>query len=103
MEKVKVGLIGSQFVSTIHAEAFKKVADAELVAAASPTEAHVKEFAAQYGSILFETIFTSIYAPRRILAECKRRGNLPSTNFLSSVERKISAGFNSSRRYVGTH
>lgn len=37
-ERVRVGIIGSQFVSTIHAEALKTVAQAELLAVASPTE-----------------------------------------------------------------
>ena len=49
MSKVKVGLIGSQFEAEIHAESFKRVADAELAAAASPTEAHVKELARKHG------------------------------------------------------
>ena len=35
MEKVRVGLVGSQFVSTIHAESLKQVPRAELVAVAS--------------------------------------------------------------------
>lgn len=48
MGKVKVGLIGSQFVSTIHAEALKRVADAGVLAVASPTEEHVKSFAQQH-------------------------------------------------------
>jgi len=48
MKRVKVGLIGSQFVSTIHAESLKKVAQAEILAVASPTEQHVKQFAAQH-------------------------------------------------------
>ena len=41
---VRVGLVGSQFVSTIHAEALKTVANAELFAVASPSENHAKEF-----------------------------------------------------------
>ena len=45
MKKVGVGLVGSQFVSTIHAESLKRVADAEVVAVASKTEEHVKTFA----------------------------------------------------------
>ncbi len=48
MEKVRVGLIGSGFVSTIHAEALKTVSGAEIVAAASPTKEHVKAFAEKY-------------------------------------------------------
>jgi len=49
MAKVRVGLIGSQFQADIHAESFKRVADAEIGAAASPTEIHVKEFSAKHG------------------------------------------------------
>ncbi|MEK7674603.1 MAG: Gfo/Idh/MocA family oxidoreductase [Verrucomicrobiota bacterium] len=46
---VRVGIIGSQFISTIHAEALKRCAGAEILAAASPTKSHVKAFAAQFG------------------------------------------------------
>ena len=49
MARVKVGLIGSQFISTIHAESLKRIADAEAVAVASPTEEHVRAFAQQHG------------------------------------------------------
>ncbi len=48
METVRVGLIGSQFVSTIHAEALKRVSGAKIVAVASPTEEHVMAFAEKY-------------------------------------------------------
>ena len=48
MKRVKVGLIGSQFVSTIHAESLKRVAAAEIIAVASKTEAHVKEFSEKH-------------------------------------------------------
>ncbi|MEA1952200.1 MAG: Gfo/Idh/MocA family oxidoreductase [Planctomycetota bacterium] len=47
--KVRVGLVGSQFISSIHADALQSCADAELLAIASPTEAHVKEFADRFG------------------------------------------------------
>ncbi len=46
---VRVGLVGSQFVSSIHAEAFKSVAQAELWAVASPTERHAEQFARRFG------------------------------------------------------
>ncbi len=46
--KIGVGIVGSQFISTIHAEALKSVTDAEIVAVASPTEGHAKDFAAKY-------------------------------------------------------
>src|SRR5882672_12098985 len=42
--KVGVGLIGSQFISTFHAEAFKWVDEAKIVAAMSPNEDHVSKF-----------------------------------------------------------
>jgi predicted dehydrogenase len=48
MDKVRIGLIGSGFVSTIHAEALKSVSGAEVVAVASPTEEHVRAFAEKY-------------------------------------------------------
>ncbi|HOW66169.1 MAG TPA: Gfo/Idh/MocA family oxidoreductase [Candidatus Paceibacterota bacterium] len=47
--KVRVGLVGSQFISTIHAEALKRCADAELFAVASPTPGHANEFARKHG------------------------------------------------------
>jgi predicted dehydrogenase len=45
MSNVGVGIIGSQFIAEIHAEAFRQVAGAELVAVASPTEKNVRAFA----------------------------------------------------------
>src|SRR5688572_25998945 len=49
MKPVRVGLVGSQFVSTIHAEALKRVPGAELFAVVSPTAGHALEFAARHG------------------------------------------------------
>ena len=49
MKTVKVGLVGSQFISTIHAEALKRVPNAELFAVVSPTGTHAKDFAAKHG------------------------------------------------------
>ncbi len=48
LSKVGVGLIGSQFISTIHAESLKMVSDAEIVAVMSPTLEHVKSFATKF-------------------------------------------------------
>ena len=45
---VQVGLIGSQFISAIHADSVKRCPQAELLAVASPTPAHVEEFAAKH-------------------------------------------------------
>lgn len=47
--KVNVGLIGSQFISTIHAESLKSCPDAQLLAVASPTADNAKKFAARHG------------------------------------------------------
>ena len=47
--KVQVGIIGSQFVSHIHALALKRCAEAELFAVASPTPGHAQKFAQNHG------------------------------------------------------
>lgn len=44
MRRVKVGLVGSGFVSTIHAEALKRVPRAELFAVFSPNADHARAF-----------------------------------------------------------
>jgi predicted dehydrogenase len=41
-------MIGSQFVATIHADSFRHFPGAQLVAAASPNESHVKSFAQKH-------------------------------------------------------
>ncbi len=46
---VRVGIIGSQFISTIHADALRQCSGAELFAAASTNESHIKAFAEQFG------------------------------------------------------
>jgi myo-inositol 2-dehydrogenase / D-chiro-inositol 1-dehydrogenase len=48
-DKVRVGLIGSGFISSIHAEALRPCAQAELRAAASPTPGKAESFARKYG------------------------------------------------------
>lgn len=48
-KKVGVGIIGSQFISSIHVESLKTVADAEVIAVMSPTKGNAKEFAAKHG------------------------------------------------------
>src|SRR5262245_56155550 len=47
-ETVGVGLVGSQFISTIHAEALKHVPNATVRGVMSPTAGHAREFAAKY-------------------------------------------------------
>jgi myo-inositol 2-dehydrogenase / D-chiro-inositol 1-dehydrogenase len=49
MDTVRVGLIGSGFVTSIHYEALRAVPGAEVVAVASPTAAHAGQFAAERG------------------------------------------------------
>jgi predicted dehydrogenase len=49
MKPVRVGLVGSRFVSTIHAEALKRVPGAELFAVVSPTGDHAEQFARRHG------------------------------------------------------
>jgi myo-inositol 2-dehydrogenase / D-chiro-inositol 1-dehydrogenase len=45
MNRVGVGVVGSQFISGIHFESLRTVADAEVRAVASPTADHVRTFA----------------------------------------------------------
>lgn len=47
-KKVGVGLIGSQFIASIHADSFQKIKDAELIAVMSPTEGHAEQFAEKF-------------------------------------------------------
>ncbi|HSP56356.1 MAG TPA: Gfo/Idh/MocA family oxidoreductase [Dehalococcoidia bacterium] len=46
---VRVGIIGSRFVATAHAEGLRQVPGAEIVAAASPNPEHIWEFHKRYG------------------------------------------------------
>jgi predicted dehydrogenase len=46
--KVGIGLIGSQFISSIHAESLQRVHDAEILAVMSPTAGHAKAFAEKH-------------------------------------------------------
>ena len=49
MERVRYGLIGSGFVSTIHAESIARVKGAEVSAVASPSPGKAAAFAAKHG------------------------------------------------------
>ena len=46
---VRVGLIGSQFISRLHAESLQRCPHCQIVAAASPTQAHVAALAVEFG------------------------------------------------------
>ncbi len=48
-KKINVGLIGSQFISHIHALSIKPCAEANLAAVASPTPGNAERFAAKHG------------------------------------------------------
>ena len=62
MSKVRIGLVGSQFVSSIHFDALRRVPDAEVVAVASPTEAHVRQFAQQRSIAHWTTDYHQMFA-----------------------------------------
>lgn len=47
-QKVRVGLVGSQFISSIHAESLHRCPGAELFAVASPTPGNAKKFAEKW-------------------------------------------------------
>src|SRR5690348_13276594 len=48
-KKVKVGIIGSQFISHIHTLSLKRCAEAEVYAVASPTPGNAQRFADKNG------------------------------------------------------
>ena len=48
-ESVGVGLVGSQFISSIHAEALRHVPQAHIRGVMSPTAGHARDFAAKHG------------------------------------------------------
>jgi predicted dehydrogenase len=49
MKTIRIGLVGSQFVSSIHMEALRSVPGAEVIAVTSATDAHAKSFADRHG------------------------------------------------------
>lgn len=49
MDTVRVGLIGSGFISEVHAEALRQVAGVQIVAVASPTPGNAERFAERHG------------------------------------------------------
>lgn len=49
MKKVKVGLIGSRFISEIHAKSLSGIAGAEIIACASPNKKHIRKFSENFG------------------------------------------------------
>jgi len=61
-EKIGIGLIGSQFITTIHAEALKQVAAANVLAVASPTAGHAQTFAQRHGIPRHATDYRQVLA-----------------------------------------
>jgi len=61
MKTIRVGLVGSQFVSTIHLEALRSVPATEVVAVASATEAHARAFAERHGIPRWFTDYRKMY------------------------------------------
>ncbi len=47
-KRVRIGLVGSQFICSIHAESIRRCGDAELFAVASPTTDHASAFATRW-------------------------------------------------------
>ncbi len=48
-DPVRVGIVGSQFISSIHAESLQSCSSAELFAVASPSADHAAKFAGRFG------------------------------------------------------
>src|SRR6266478_5129817 len=61
MRTIRIGLVGSQFISSIHFEALRSVPGAEVIAVTSATEAHAKAFAERHGIKQHFTDFRKMY------------------------------------------
>ncbi|HEV2379300.1 MAG TPA: Gfo/Idh/MocA family oxidoreductase, partial [Terriglobia bacterium] len=48
MEKVRIGIVGSAFVSSLHAEALEECPEAQILAVCSPNKSHAEAFAARW-------------------------------------------------------
>jgi len=59
-DAIQVGIIGSQFISSIHVEALRQCAHARLAAVASPTGTHAQDFAAKHGIPLHFTDYRDL-------------------------------------------
>ncbi|NND16660.1 MAG: Gfo/Idh/MocA family oxidoreductase [Eudoraea sp.] len=65
-KKVGIGLVGSQFISSIHAEALRSVADAEIIGVMSPTADHAKTFAEKHNIPNYYTDLDDLLAMQSI-------------------------------------
>ncbi|MCM4168131.1 Myo-inositol 2-dehydrogenase [Arenibacter antarcticus] len=65
-KKVGIGIIGSQFISSIHVEALRHVAAAEVLAVVSPTPGNAEKFAQKYGIPKYYTKIEDLLAIKEI-------------------------------------
>lgn len=61
MKTIRIGLVGTQFVSSIHHEALRMIPGIEVMAVASATTAHAKQFAERHGIRHWFTDFRKMY------------------------------------------
>jgi myo-inositol 2-dehydrogenase/D-chiro-inositol 1-dehydrogenase len=61
MDTVRVGLVGSGFVTAIHADALRRVPDVVLVGVASPTPGQAAKFATERGISYHATDYRTLY------------------------------------------
>lgn len=62
MKNVRVGLVGSQFISAIHLESVRAAPHAEVVAVASATAEHARAFAERHGIARWFTDYRQMFA-----------------------------------------
>ena len=79
--KVRVGVIGSQFISTIHAESLLRCPFAEAIAVASPTPGNAEKFAQNHDIPRHFTDYRNLLAMDEhhlLVVCCRDSGLLPA-------------------------
>jgi len=66
MDKVRLGIIGSAFVSSLHTEALSEVPEAEVVAVCSPGKGHAAAFAERWQIPSFSTDYRKLLDRRDV-------------------------------------
>ena len=74
MKTIRIGLVGSQFISSIHLEALCSVPGAEVIAVTSATEAHAKAFSERHGIKQHFTDFRKMYEMPEVDLVVRREG-----------------------------
>ena len=64
--KVGIGIVGSQFISMIYAEALKSVLDAQIITVMSPSKRNAKKFAIKYNIPYHFTQLDELLALKKI-------------------------------------